>query len=96
MDISFDRVRGGIEDRIGNEAQYSFRMGIRDFPISYGDDNILDILELNSKVSLRFGYKYGLGRNGHAIIFDIGMLQKIKPSLVSPFSRIIATTITLK
>jgi len=95
-DISFDRIRSGLEYRIGNEMQYAFRLGVRDIPVRDGNERLSDIIELNAKLALGFGYQYDIGSNGRAIIFDIGMQQEMKPSLVSPFSRIIATTITLK
>jgi len=95
-DISFDRIRSGLEYRIGNEMQYAFRIGVRDIPVRDGNERLSDIIELNAKLALGFGYQYDIGRNGRAIIFDIGVQQEMKPSLVSPFSRIIATTITLK
>ncbi len=95
-DVSFARVRSGLEYRLGKDMQYSLRLGVRDIPIKDGNEKLADIIELNSKISIGFGYDLRLGDNEHGIIFDIGMQQEMAPSILSPFSRIIATTITVR
>jgi hypothetical protein len=95
-EISFARVKSGLEYRLGSNNQYSIRVGVRDIPIQDDNEKISDIIELNSKISMGFGYNLVIGNDRHGLTFDIGMQQEIAPSILMPYSRIVATTITIR
>jgi hypothetical protein len=55
-----------------------------------------DIAKVNPKISFGFGCDLGSGDNDHGIKFDIGKQKEMAPSILSPFSRTVATTIAIR
>ena len=91
---SFSRINSGMEIRLGKNYEWEIRMGIKDIPLS--DRSLPDKLwKMNSKGSLGFGYTWEFEKVIHGIALDVAIQQEIYPTFLSPFSRIVATTITL-
>ena len=94
VELSFNRYSIGSEYKFGELYEWSFRAGIKDIPVtnSYIDRQIIS---LNTKLGVGVGYSILFNERNHGLIFDLGMQQEVTPSILKPFSRIIATSITL-
>jgi hypothetical protein len=94
VEQSFNRYSIGSEYKFGEHTEWSIRAGLKDIPVtnSYIDKQFI---ALNAKLGVGAGYSFLFKERKHGLIFDIGLQQEIRPSILKPLSRIVATTITL-
>ena len=98
---SFRRLRTGLEVQLGGRREYAIRLGVRDLPIineQLLSDRITgaDLKRYNTKYSMGFGYLLPMGESKHYLALDIAVQQEISPTILAPFSRVIATTLTYR
>ena len=92
---TFSRINSGLEFSLGKNREWKIRVGIKDVPLKNHINNGKELYKLNSKGSIGFGHTWFFKNNTHGLTIDMALQQEVYPSLQSPFSRIIATTITI-